>query len=174
MDMTQDLQSLLHYNAWANRELLAKLSLLDPQLHQSALADALLRAGHIAVVADIFRAHLLGTAHAYASDAFEGDLSLRRISDMSAALDDWYLDYLSTVSEQALRETIGFRFTDGDDGLMSRAEMILHVVLHGSYHRGEIGTRLTQIGAAIPWDTYAVHLHRFDPARRARSRSATA
>ncbi|MDX8531397.1 DinB family protein [Mesorhizobium sp. VK25A] len=44
--------------------------------------------------------------------------------------------------------------------------MLTHVVLHGSYHRGEIGRMLAGIAVSPPWDTYAVHLHRSEPARR--------
>ncbi|RVC60545.1 hypothetical protein EN766_38785, partial [Mesorhizobium sp. M2A.F.Ca.ET.046.02.1.1] len=41
-----------------------------------------------------------------------------------------------------------------------------HVVLHGGYHRGEVGRMLAGIAVSPPWDTYAVHLHRVEPARR--------
>ena len=44
--------------------------------------------------------------------------------------------------------------------------MLTHVVLHGGYHRGEIGRMLAGIALSPPWDTYAVHLHRAEPARR--------
>ena len=49
---------------------------------------------------------------------------------------------------------------------MTRHEMLTHVVLHGSYHRGEIGRMLAGIAVPPPWDTYPVHLHRSEPARR--------
>ena len=49
---------------------------------------------------------------------------------------------------------------------MTRQEMVTHVVLHGSYNRGEIGRMLAAIAVPPPWDTYAVHLHRADPSRR--------
>ncbi|TGS56633.1 damage-inducible protein DinB, partial [Mesorhizobium sp. M1D.F.Ca.ET.183.01.1.1] len=55
---------------------------------------------------------------------------------------------------------------DGDKGGMTRQEMLTHVVLHGSYHRGEIGRMVVRIAVSPPWDTYAVHLHRAEPARR--------
>jgi uncharacterized damage-inducible protein DinB len=50
--------------------------------------------------------------------------------------------------------------------MMSRQEMLTHVVTHGSYHRGEIGRILAQIGVTPPWDTFAVHLHQAEPSRR--------
>ncbi|TIU36160.1 MAG: damage-inducible protein DinB, partial [Mesorhizobium sp.] len=83
-----------------------------------------------------------------------------------AEVDRWYLDHLETISEQALAEPIAFTFTDGDKGCMTRQEMLTHVVLHGGYHRGEVGRMLAGIAVSPPWDTYAVHLHRVEPARR--------
>ncbi|UCI10284.1 hypothetical protein FJ974_22690 [Mesorhizobium sp. B1-1-8] len=44
------------------------------------------------------------------------------------------------------------------------------VVLHGSYHRGEVGRMLAQAGISPPWDSYAVHLHRAEPSRRLQMR----
>ncbi|WP_341872622.1 DinB family protein [Mesorhizobium amorphae] len=49
---------------------------------------------------------------------------------------------------------------------MSRQEMLTHVIIHGGYHRGEIGRLLSQISIAPPWDTFAVHLHQTEPSRR--------
>ncbi|WP_319944187.1 DinB family protein [Mesorhizobium sp. AR10] len=49
---------------------------------------------------------------------------------------------------------------------MSRQEMLTHVVLHGGYHRGEIGRILAGLSISPPWDTFAVHLHRAEPERR--------
>jgi len=80
--------------------------------------------------------------------------------------DRWYLDYLETVSEQELVEPVAFVFTDGDKGCMTRQEMLTHVVLHGGYHRGEVGRMLARVAVSPPWDTYAVHLHRVEPTRR--------
>lgn len=44
--------------------------------------------------------------------------------------------------------------------------MLTHVVLHGAVDRGEVGRILSQIGAAIPRDTFPVFLHRSEPTRR--------
>lgn len=65
---------------------------------------------------------------------------------------------------------------DGDNGYMTREEMLTHVVTHGGYHRGEVGRILVQVsngseqGIKLPWDTYAVHLHTTEPSRRLRGR----
>lgn len=37
--------------------------------------------------------------------------------------------------------------------------MLTHVIDHGGYHRGEVGRIMAQRSLALPWDTFAVHLH---------------
>ncbi|WP_352588858.1 DinB family protein [Mesorhizobium sp. M0028] len=114
----------------------------------------------------IFSAHLVGASHGYSADASEDTPALDELRAAVAATDRWYLDYLETVSSQQLSEPVAFVFTDGDKALMSRQEMLTHVVLHGVYHRGEAGRILAQISVTPPWDTFAVHLHRAEPSRR--------
>ncbi|RRI05981.1 damage-inducible protein DinB [Mesorhizobium tamadayense] len=160
------LKSLLAYQAWANDELLEKLGCLDPRRNAKERHAALRLMNHIHVVSRIFAAHLTGVAHGYASDNTEETPEPAELRAAMVEGDRWYLDYLETVLERQLSEPVAFTFTDGDKGCMTRQEMLTHVVLHGSYHRGEIGRMLAGIAVAPPWDTYAVHLHRAEPSRR--------
>lgn len=160
------LKSLLVYQAWANDELMEKLADLDPSSNTQARHAAIRLMNHIHVVSRIFAAHLTGVAHGYASDNTEDTPAPAALRIAMVAADRWYLDYLETVSQQELAEPVAFTFTDGDKGCMTRQEMLTHVVLHGGYHRGEIGRMLAAIAVSPPWDTYAVHLHRTEPARR--------
>ncbi|TPK98251.1 MULTISPECIES: DinB family protein [unclassified Mesorhizobium] len=160
------LKSLLVYQAWANDELVGKLAGMDPSRDPEERRAAIRLMNHIHVVSRIFAAHLKGVAHGYASDNTPDTPEPRALRVALAEIDGWYLDYLETVAEQELADPVAFTFTDGDRGCMTRQEMLTHVVLHGSYHRGEIGRKLARIALSPPWDTYAVHLHRVEPARR--------
>ncbi|MDX8513731.1 DinB family protein [Mesorhizobium captivum] len=160
------LRSLLAYQAWANDGLLEKLAGLDPRRSGVEHRAALRLMNHIHAVSRIFAAHLTGVAHGYASDNTEETPEPAELRAAMAESDRWYLDYLETVSEQQLAEPVAFTFTDGDKGCLTRQEMLTHVVLHGSYHRGEIGRMLAAIAVTPPWDTYAVHLHQVEPSRR--------
>ena len=113
----------------------------------------------------------LGASHGYSADNTEGTPALGELGTAVTATDRWYLDYLETFSSQLLSEPVAFAFTDGDKALMSRQEILTHVVLHGRYHRGEVGRILAQIiSITPPWDTFAVHLHRAEPSRRLQMR----
>ena len=160
------LRSLFVYQAWANGELLEKLAGLDQRAHPQERHAGIRLLNHNLIVSRIFAAHLSGTHHAYASDNTEDTPSLDELSADVAAMDRWYLDYLEAVSPKLLSRPVPLIFTDGDKAMMSRQEMLIHVVTHGGYHRGEIGRILVQIGVTPPWDTFAVHLHQTEPARR--------
>ncbi|OHV87229.1 DinB family protein [Mesorhizobium sp. ORS 3428] len=160
------LRSLLVYQAWANDELLEKLTGMDPRRNQKERRAALRLMNHIHIVSRIFAAHLVGVSHGYTSDNTGETPEPAELRAATAEVDRWYLDYLASVSEQKLAEPAAFTFTDGDKGCMTRQEMLTHVVLHGSYHRGEVGRMLAGIAVAPPWDTSAVHLHRAEPSRR--------
>jgi len=160
------LREMFRYNAWANAEFFAKLQLLDPDLHGEERHVAIRQLNHCLVVNRIFRAHLTGRPHPYTADNTPETPGLSELDAAVAASDRWYIDYLQDVSEADLAESIAFAFTDGDQGCMSRQEILTHAAIHGAYHRGEVGRILRQISAALPWDTFAVFLHQREPSRR--------
>jgi uncharacterized damage-inducible protein DinB len=168
------LHDLFRYNAWANDELFAKLDGLDPELHKERRQEAIRLLNHCYVVNRIFAAHLTGAPHGYTANNTPETPALGDLRAAVAAMDRWYLDYLATVSLDDLAEPVPFVFTDGDRGRMSRQEMLTHVAVHGTYHRGEVGRILRQLSAPLPWDTFAVYLHQAQPERRDRASAAVA
>ena len=50
-------------------------------------------------------------------------------------------------------------YMDGKPACMSRAEMLLHVINHGSYHRGAVGELLHQCGLPAPHDVLSRFLN---------------
>ena len=160
------LSTLFSYQAWANEELLDSIGHLDPVQHGKERHMAIRLMNHSHVVGRIFAAHLTGQEHGFTADNTPDTPSLAELRAAVVASDQWYLRYLETVSSDLLAESLPFIFTDGDRGCMSRQEMLTQVVIHGGYHRGEIGRLLTQLSISPPWDTFAVYLHRSEPSRR--------
>jgi uncharacterized damage-inducible protein DinB len=160
------LRPLFRYQAWANDDLLGKLDGLDAVRQAQELHSAIRLINHAYVVGRIFAAHLTGARHGYKSSNTEATPTLPELRANIAASDKWYLDYLDRVTPEELSQRVAFRFTDGDQGAMSRQEMLLHVATHGGYHRGEVGRILAQLSIMPPWDTFAVFLHQTDPSRR--------
>ncbi|ENZ7197723.1 DinB family protein [Klebsiella variicola] len=160
------LQTLYGYNSWANVDLFNKLESFAPEKYGTELETALRLISHYYVVSRIFAGHLQGVPHGFTSDNLD---KIPALNDLKAAVmssDQWYLDYLRTVSPATLSQPVAFTFTDGDKGYMTREEILTHVALHGGYHRGEVGRVLWQLSITPPWDTFAVYLHQSEPARR--------
>jgi uncharacterized damage-inducible protein DinB len=160
------LRPLFRYQAWANDDLLGKLDGLDAVRQAQELHSAIRLINHAYVVGRIFAAHLTGAQHGYKSSNTEVTPTLSELRANITVSDKWFLDYLDRVAPEALSQRIAFRFTDGDQGAMSRQEMLMHVATHGGYHRGEVGRILAQLSIMPPWDTFAVFLHQSDPTRR--------
>lgn len=153
------LNTLLSYKRWANTEMFDSLL----KVHASAAAEpahTMLRLlNHVYVVDRIFQAHLLGQPHGYTALNTAQTPDLRGLWQAVQQLDNWYLDYAASLTSQDAQERLNFNYVDGKAACMSRAEMLLHVVNHGSYHRGAVGELLHQCGLPPPHDVLTVFLH---------------
>jgi uncharacterized damage-inducible protein DinB len=158
--------TLFAQKTWANNELFNQLATVTAPEHASALHSAIRMLNHIYVVDRIFQAHLLGEQHGYSATNTEATPKLDELQFSVAETDAWYETYARTASDSQLEEIIAFRFTDGDSGRMTREEILLHVITHGSYHRGNVGQMLKFVSVAPPRDLYTKFLHVSEPARR--------
>ena len=159
------LKSLFGHKAWANAELFALLKSL-PQEHAEQLHTCIRTLNHIYVVDRIFRAHLSTEPRPFDATNTKDTPSLDQLRTDVQATDAWYLSYVSALTPSALSAVLDFTFTDGDRGRMSREEILLHVITHGAYHRGNVGQVLKFISVAPPRDLYTKFLHQSEPARR--------
>lgn len=159
------LKSLFGHQAWANSELFAILKDL-PQEHAEPLNTCIRTLNHIYVVDRIFRAHLSGERRPFDATNTTDTPTLDQLHADVKATDAWYLSYVSALTPSSLSTVLDFEFTDGDRGRMSREEILLHVVSHGTYHRGNVGQVLKFIAVAPPRDLYTKFLHQSEPARR--------
>jgi uncharacterized damage-inducible protein DinB len=165
--MNSILVSLFKYKAWANTELHVALAKFDAQEHPSEFRAMLHILDHVNVVDRIFQGHLKGadTSHFKATHS-EQTPSLSELRDIVSATDDWYLQFVSSISAEHLKQRMHFTFVDGDKGAMSCEEMLLHVITHGGYHRGSVGQMLEDRGFDSPPDSLTKFLHRHEPERR--------
>lgn len=159
------LKSLIAYKAWANSELFTLLATLAPSQSEH-LHTCIRTLNHIYVVDRIFRAHLSGEPCPFDATNTENTPSLSQLCSDVATTDAWYVAYVAKLTEATASEVVAFTFTDGDAGRMSREEILLHVVTHGGYHRGNVGQLLKAISVVPPRDLYTKFLHVSEPTRR--------
>lgn len=158
--------SLFGHKAWANSELFALLSTL-PEGHADELHTCIRTLNHIYVVDRLFRARLSGEPSPFEATNTKVTPSLGQLREDVEATDAWYQKYVSSLTAEEASEVLVFTFTDGDKGHMSREEILLHVITHGGYHRGNVGQVLKSISVAPPRDLYTKFLHQSEPMRRA-------
>lgn len=159
------LKSLFGYKSWANSELFALLATLPAQ-HADQLHTCIRTLNHIHVVDRIFRAHLSGEPRPFDATNTKATPSLVQLQSDVAETDSWYMNYVAGLAPAALPEVLDFTFTDGDKGRMSREEILLHIITHGGYHRGNVGQVLKSISVVPPRDLYTKYLHQCEPSRR--------
>lgn len=165
--MNSILVSLFEYKAWANTELHTALANFDAQQHPGRFRAMLHALDHANVVDRIFQGHLTGSpTQRFQATHSEPTPSLPALREIVKSTDDWYLQFVTSVSAERLKHRVHFTFTDGDKGAMSCEEILLHVITHSGYHRGSIGQMLEDLGTDSPPDSLTKYLHRHEPERR--------
>jgi uncharacterized damage-inducible protein DinB len=160
------MQSLFEYKAWSNNELFSLILTIDRQTFDGIVYSATRVLNHAFVVDEIFRCNLQKIPHSYLATNTQETPDLQSLFLKVKELDSWYCSYVSNLSEELLHEKISFLFTDGETGLMTREEMLLHLITHGGYHRGQVGQIIRSASENPPRDIFTRFLHVCDPSRR--------
>jgi uncharacterized damage-inducible protein DinB len=160
--MSLDILTLVNYKAWANELTFSTVHDLPDgeatKQRQTRFGNIVHTLNHVYVIDDIFKAHLEGKSHSYTARNTETHPPLAELWEAQKAMDQWYIDYTNNASESLLDEQVEFQYVGGGNGIMSRMEMILHVVNHGTYHRGFVGDLMYQIPVTPPANDLPVFL----------------
>lgn len=140
---------LIEIKRWADRALFETVG-----RHFEALGPEdqfiLLRVlDHIHTVDLIFQHHLEGRPHGFAAARSEVMPGLAALAAGAAAVGDWYGAYVGGLPAAGFDEPVAFVFTSGKPARMTRGQILLHVCLHGTYHRGNAGA-LLQLRGLVP------------------------
>lgn len=164
-----DLATLALYKSWANVSVFATVLALPnsvvveerPTRWQSIVHTL----NHVHVIDEIFRAHLLGEPHGYRERNTEVPPPLQDLWKAVQQTDRWYAEYACGLTAREATEAVDFQFVSGEAGRMTRGEILLHVVNHGTYHRGLVSDMLYQAGVELPANDLTVFLrdHRARP-----------
>jgi len=166
MHETDTLQRLFRYKASANHEVLTTMKQFQDGSPAREIALRVLN--HTFIVDRIFAANLTRTDHGYTSPNDGQGPTLEELSEAIRESDRWYIDYVAGLGSGQLAEQIDFAFTDGKPGRMSRQEMLMHVTIHGEYHRGQIGILMMQNSITPTDDGFTTYLHTTEAASRRR------
>jgi uncharacterized damage-inducible protein DinB len=149
----QDLRTLLDYHYWARDRMFAALEPLNAEQGGRDLGGS-------------FQSLHDTVAHVYAADLvwysrWQGDspsalLTGAAFADLAAiqhawsALEPKMRQFLEDLGEEGITRVIEFRMLTGAPAASPFWQMLQHVVNHASYHRGQVTTKLRQLGAQPP------------------------
>ena len=153
---------LVRYKAWADELLFAALSRVPADeltAPRPIVFGSILRTlNHVYAMDHVWRCHLerrphgLDTRNPRECPAFEA------LREAQAQMDGWYVAYAESLPRAAHDEMVAFSFIGGGDGAMSRAQILLHVVNHATYHRGHVADMMYNLGVAPPTTDLPVYL----------------
>lgn len=135
--------SMLDHLAWSDSLTLAAIEKLPGGLPERAHAARLY--AHVAAAEHVWLARLEGREPAH---AVWPDLPLAEAAALAAESMAGLRRAAAEGSEQLDRE-VAYRTTAGQPFRNTLAEILTHVALHGSYHRGQIAA-LTRAGGGTP------------------------
>ena len=140
------LETLARYKQGADAGLYSVIATNRTRIGPEDMAILIRILDHSHVVDRIFRSHLQGIPHGYESANSEPSPGFDELAEAVARADRWYVNYVAAVTDTELLETVQFTFTDGMSARMRRSEMLLHVMTHSAYHRGNAGILLQKNG----------------------------
>jgi uncharacterized damage-inducible protein DinB len=138
----QPYAQLIDIKRWADRGLCAVVGQHFDRLSGEEASLIVRVLDHIHTVDRIFQHHLRGTPHSYQAARSEVMPEFGALADGIREIDDWYASYVAGLTESDLDQPVDFVFTSGKPACMRRGEILLHVCLHGTYHRGNAGAVL--------------------------------
>ncbi|HGS4715345.1 TPA: DinB family protein, partial [Vibrio cholerae] len=121
---------------------------------------------HTTVVDSLFISRILGEPEKYSGDNTVETPSLSELRRTINEHDSWLVDFTQSVSADELKRNVTFRFIDGGFGQLTVEEILLHLLTHGSNHRGMASRVLAENGLERPKDTFTRYLHEREPTRR--------
>jgi len=138
VSMLEHIGSLFSYDDWANREVLGSLQALNaPPVRSVELL------GHILSTERLWLERLLAEKQTHPV------WPLFTLNDCKLEIDQLpglWKSYLASLGEAGLSDTRTYKNTKGDTFTSKKQDILLHVVMHSAYHRGQIAMDMRAAG----------------------------
>jgi uncharacterized damage-inducible protein DinB len=138
VDMLQEFHRLLAYNAWANREVLASVRNC-PDLPPRYLE----RVAHILSAEALWLERLRQVPQTH---PVWPQFSLEQCAcELEDGAQRWN-QYLAALKPVQLEQAISYKNSKGEPWSSKVGDILMHVVLHSAYHRGQIASDMRGAG----------------------------
>jgi uncharacterized damage-inducible protein DinB len=151
--LVNSIRGLLAYTIWADRQLLAALRGLPTEDLErdtgSSFGSVLGTMAHILGAEQLWLSRLLG-------------VPLRRLPELedfpsvallAASFEDFWPQlefYLASLDDDQMARTFSWTNSRGETHSAPLRQVLLHVVNHSTYHRGQVVSQLRQLGHSAP------------------------
>jgi uncharacterized damage-inducible protein DinB len=162
MSTLRTARTLTRYNAWANKLIFDAVARLPEgeatKPRQTLFRNCVHTLNHNYVIDRIFQGHLEGREHGYSARNTSDHPPLDELWHAQKDVDDWYIAWSDRMTDARLDEQVQFTFIGGGNGVMTRSEILLHLVNHTTYHRGFVADLFYQVPARPPTTDLTVFL----------------
>ena len=153
--MEQLLLNLVDHMRWADALVADALEGPEP-----SEAEAVRLFAHLASVEHVWYARIHGRAPEHA--VWPG-LTVHAARALAAHQADLFNELVRESDDGALARLVRYRNSAGHDYTNSVRDIVTHVAIHGSHHRGQIARRLRSIGREPPYVDYIQFVRRHRP-----------
>ena len=136
MTLSSEVRRLWAHAVWADRQMLDAL-----RAGGEPPAEALVEYAHVLGAEETWLARLEGRAP---SAPVWPEPSLEDAAALAARVADGYGRLLEGLTERGLEERVTYRNSAGVEFTNTVGDILLHVPLHGQYHRGKVNLLLRQ------------------------------
>lgn len=144
--MRDRFQQLFRYDEWANQEILNSCARVEPVPSRSLK----------------LLAHILGTQYVWYSRikaeesllAVWPELSIEACQEHARQLLRIWNAFLEQTDENRLATQITYRNTKGETWTNSIEDILMHVIMHSAYHRGQIASDMRSAGHTPAYTDY--------------------
>jgi uncharacterized damage-inducible protein DinB len=136
--MLEHIGSLISYDDWANREVLSSLQALNAAPARS-----------VDLLAHILSAERLWLERLLAEKQTHPVWPLFTLKDCKSEIDQLpglWKSYLTSLGEAGLSDSRTYKNTKGETFTSRKQDILLHVVMHSAYHRGQIAADMRAAG----------------------------
>jgi len=137
MAMLEHIQRLFAYDDWANREVLRSLPGEAPP------ARSLKLLAHIFSAERLWLERLRKQPQTY---PVWPDFTLEWCKLEAAELPELWRTYLDSLEEEGLARELNYKNTKGEGWTNQKQDILMHVVMHSAYHRGQIAAAMRAAG----------------------------
>jgi uncharacterized damage-inducible protein DinB len=144
--MLEHIRNLFSYDDWANREILGSLQALSTPPERSVKLLA-----HILSAERLWLERLLVQKQTLPvwplSTLAQCKLEVHELPGL-------WKNYLTALGEAGLARSLTYKNTKGESFSSQKQDILLHVVMHSAYHRGQIAADMRAAGFSPPYTDF--------------------